>query len=115
MTTGAAYDVAQAFGWRHSLHAKPHEAKKFYAAVIAFTLIGAAMNFLGFNPMKALVWAGVVQGFSTPPLLLLIILMTNNRTIMGDKVNGRAMNIVGGVTIAAIFAASAGLVASWFV
>jgi NRAMP (natural resistance-associated macrophage protein)-like metal ion transporter len=115
MTTGAAYDVAQVFGWRHSLHAKPHEAKKFYAAIIGFTLIGVAMNFLGFNPMKALVWAGVVQGFSTPPLLLLIMLMTNNRTIMGDKVNGRAINILGWITTAAIFAASAGLVASWFI
>jgi Mn2+/Fe2+ NRAMP family transporter len=115
MTTGAAYDVAQVFGWRHSLHAKPHEAKKFYAAIIAFTLIGVAMNFFGFNPMKALVWAGVVQGFSTPPLLLLILLMTNNRTIMGDKVNGRAINILGSITTAAIFAASAGLVASWFI
>jgi NRAMP (natural resistance-associated macrophage protein)-like metal ion transporter len=115
MTTGAAYDVAQVLGWRHSLHAKPHEAKKFYAAIIGFTVIGVAMNFLGFNPMKALVWAGVVQGFSTPPLLLLIMLMTNNRTIMGDKVNGRAINILGGVTTAAIFAASVGLVASWFI
>jgi len=115
MTTGAAYDVAQVFGWRHSLHAKSHEAKKFYAAIIGFTLIGVAMNFLGFNPMKALVWAGVVQGFSTPPLLLLIMLMTNNRTIMGDKVNGRAINILGWITTAAIFAASAGLVASWFI
>ena len=115
MTTGAAYDVAQVFGWRHSLHAKPHEAKKFYAAIIGFTLIGVAMNFLGFNPMKALVWAGVVQGFSTPPLLLLIMLMTNNRTIMGDKVNGRAINILGWITTAAIFAASAGLVASWLI
>jgi NRAMP (natural resistance-associated macrophage protein)-like metal ion transporter len=115
MTTGAAYDLAQVFGWRHSLHAKPHEAKKFYAAIIGFTLIGVAMNFLGFNPMKALVWAGVVQGFSTPPLLLLIMLMTNNRTIMGDKVNGRAINILGWITTAAIFAASAGLVASWFI
>ncbi|MFL5270118.1 MAG: NRAMP family divalent metal transporter [Stellaceae bacterium] len=115
MTTGAAYDVAQVFGWRHSLHSKPHEAKKFYASIIGFTVIGVAMNFLGFNPMKALVWAGVVQGFSTPPLLLLIMLMTNNRTIMGDKVNGRAINILGSITTAAIFAASAGLVASWFI
>jgi NRAMP (natural resistance-associated macrophage protein)-like metal ion transporter len=115
MTTGAAYDVAQVFGWRHSLHAKPHEAAKFYAVIIAFTLIGAAMNFLAFNPMKALVWAGVVQGFSTPPLLLLIMLMTNNRTIMGDKVNGRAINILASITTTAIFAASAGLVISWFI
>ncbi|RVA38493.1 divalent metal cation transporter, partial [Mesorhizobium sp. M7A.F.Ca.CA.004.10.1.1] len=62
----------------------------------------------------ALVWSGVVQGFSTPPLLLLILIMTNNRKIMGDKVNSISTNILGGVTTLAIFAASAGLVASWF-
>jgi Mn2+/Fe2+ NRAMP family transporter len=114
MTTGAAYDLAQAFGWRHSLHAKPREAKKFYAAIVVFTLLGVAMNFLGFNPMKALVYAGVIQGFSTPPLLLLILLMTNNRRIVGDKTNGLALNILGWITVAAIFAASIGLVVSWF-
>jgi Mn2+/Fe2+ NRAMP family transporter len=66
MTTGAAYDVAQVLGWRHSLHAKPHEAKKFYAAIIGFTVIGVTMNFLGFNPMKALVWAGWYRAFRRP-------------------------------------------------
>jgi Mn2+/Fe2+ NRAMP family transporter len=78
------------------------------------TAIAVAINFLGFNPMKLLVWSGIVQGFSTPPLMLLIVLMTNNRRIMGDRVNTRAMNILAGVTTTAIFLASAGLVVSWF-
>ncbi|TGS56613.1 divalent metal cation transporter, partial [Mesorhizobium sp. M1D.F.Ca.ET.183.01.1.1] len=60
-------------------------------------------------------WSGIVQGFSTPPLLLLILLMTNNRRIMGDKTNSRVTNLLGGVTTAAIFAASIGLVATWFI
>jgi NRAMP (natural resistance-associated macrophage protein)-like metal ion transporter len=115
MTTGAAYDLAQVFGWKHSLHAKPREAKAFYVAITAFTLIGVAMNFLGFNPMQALVWAGVIQGFSTPPLLMMIVLMTSSRQIMGDKVNSLGMNILGWITTVAIFAASAGLVVSWFI
>ena len=71
-----------------------------------------AINFIGLNPMKALVWAGIVQGFSTPPLMLLIMVMTNNRAIMGDRVNGRAINILGAFTTLAIFAASLGLVLS---
>lgn len=114
MTAGAAYDLAQIAGWRHSLHAKPREAKAFYAAIAGFTLIGVLMNFLGFNPMQALVWAGVVQGFSTPPLLLLIVLMTSNRRIMGDKVNSLPLNVLGWVTTLSIFAASFGLIVSWF-
>lgn len=115
MTTGAAYDLCQVVGWKHSLHAKPSEAKKFYAAIGVFTALAMAMNFLGFNPMKALVFSGVVQGFSTPPLLLLIMLMTNNRKIMGNRVNSFGLNVLGWITTAAIFAATVGLVITWFI
>jgi len=113
MTTGAAYDVCQVLGWKSSLHAKPKEAPAFYVLIAGFTLIAVGLNFLGFNPMKALVYSGIVQGFSTPPLLLLILLMTMNRRLMGDKVNSPWMNLLGWITVAAIFAASAGLVATW--
>ena len=63
--------------------------------------------------MHALAVAGIVQGFSTPPLMLLIMVITNRRAIMGDKVNGRAVNILGWITTAIIFAASACLLFSW--
>jgi Mn2+/Fe2+ NRAMP family transporter len=114
MTTGAAYDFCQVVGWKHSLHAKPAEAKKFYGVIAGFTVLAMSMNFLGFNPMKALVFSGVVQGFSTPPLLLMIMLMTNSRRIMGNRRNTLGLNILGWITTIAIFAASIGLVASWF-
>ncbi len=113
MTAGAAYDLVQSFGWRHSLHAKFHEAKGFYVTIIVVTVIAAGMNFIGINPMKALVYSGIVQGFSTPPLLLLIMLLTNNRRVMGKQVNSRWMNVLGWITTAAIFAATIGLVATW--
>ena len=64
--------------------------------------------------MKALVWSGIVQGFSTPPLLFLILLMTNNRAIMGERVNSRWTNVLGWITVVAIFSASVGLVVTWF-
>ncbi len=114
MTTGAAYDLSQAMGWRNSLGAKPKEAGKFYGVIVIVTVVAIGLNFLGFNPMKALVWSGIVQGFSTPPLMFLILRMTNNRRIMGDRTNGRAINVLGWITTTAIFAASFGLVASWF-
>jgi Mn2+/Fe2+ NRAMP family transporter len=97
------------------LHAKPSEAKKFYAAIGAFTVLAMGMNFLGFNPMKALVFSGIVQGFSTPPLLLMIMLMTNNRKIMGNRTNSLGLNILGWITVVAIFAATVGLVVTWFI
>jgi hypothetical protein len=90
-------------GWRSSLHARPKEAGRFYLCIAGFTVLAAGLNFLGFNPMKALVWSGIVQGFSTPPLLLLILLMTNNRAIMGDRVNSLWTNVLGWATVTAIF------------
>jgi Mn2+/Fe2+ NRAMP family transporter len=113
MTTGGAYDLTQALGWRQGLHRKPSEARQFYAAIVVLTLLAMGMNFLGINPMKALVWSGIVQGFSTPPLMLLILRMTNDRAIMGERVNGRAINVLGWITTGAMFAATLGLVVSW--
>jgi len=113
MTSGAAYDLCQTFGWKYGLDKRPRQAKRFYLATAGFTALGAAMNLLGINPMKALVIAGVVQGFSTPPLMLMMMLMTNNRQIMGEHTNGRAMNVLGWATTCAIFAATIGLVLTW--
>src|SRR5206468_3162552 len=48
MTTGAAYDLCQAIGWRHGLGLRPGEAPRFYGAIAGFTALGVALNFLGF-------------------------------------------------------------------
>jgi Mn2+/Fe2+ NRAMP family transporter len=113
MTAGAAYDLCQTLDWDYGLGCKPRDAKRFYAAISCFTAVAVAMNFIGINPMRALVWSGVVQGFSTPPLLLFIMLMTNNRAIMGNKTNSLPMNLLGWTTVAVIFAAAVGLVVTW--
>src|SRR3954449_4971344 len=63
MTTGAAYDLAQGLGKPSSLNARPREAPLFYLMIAAITLVSVLLNFLGLNPMKALVWSGIVQGF----------------------------------------------------
>src|SRR6185312_5140221 len=113
MTTGAAYDLSQSAGWKHGLNKKTADARKFYGAIVAFTLIAATMNFIGVNPMKALVWSGIVQGFSTPPLMMTIVLMTSKKSIIGQRVNGRALNLLGWITTGATFAATAGLIVTW--
>jgi len=110
MTTGAAYDLCQAVGWKHGLGLKPREAKAFYGATAVFTALGVLMNFLGLNPMKALVWAGIVQGFSTPPLLFIILLATNDRKLMGRRVNGAGARLLGALTVVVVLVATVGLV-----
>ncbi|MBX5483638.1 MAG: divalent metal cation transporter [Myxococcaceae bacterium] len=114
MTTGAAYDLCQSLGWEAGLAQKPREGARFYGAIAFFTAVAVGMNFLGINPMRALVWAGIVQGFSTPPLMMLIMRMTNNRQLMGDRVNGWAINVLGWTTVVVSFTATAGLVVTWF-
>lgn len=110
MTTGAAYDVCQSFGWKHGLHWKVGEAKKFYIAIAIFTVIATCLNFFGLNPIKALVYAGIAQGFSTPFLMMIVMLITNNKRIMRRWTNGRGINILGWLTTAAMFAATIGLI-----
>jgi len=113
MVAGAAYALSQTFGWENGLYHGLGNAKRFYAAISVFMLLAMGMNFIGINPMRALVIAGIMQGLSIPPIMLLIMIMTNNRSIMGDKVNGKLINALGWVTTTVIFAASGCLLFSW--
>jgi Mn2+/Fe2+ NRAMP family transporter len=115
MTTGAAYDLVQGLGREGSLHARPSEAKLFYGTIAAVTVVAVGLNFLGFNPMRALVWSGIVQGVSVPPLLCLMMLMTSDRRMMGERVNGRLVTVLGWASVAITFAAAAGLAATWII
>ena len=114
MTIGAAYNVCQSFGWKHGLHVETAEAKKFYTVIVLFTLLAMGLNFFGINPIKALVFAAIVQGFSTPFLMLMLMLITNNKKVMGPWKNGPAISVLGWLTTVAMFAVTVGMVVVWF-
>lgn len=113
MTTGIAYAVCQAMGWKHGLHCKLSEGKHFYAIIVASHLLAMSANFFGLNPIRALLWAGIVEGLLASPLMLLTMLITTDRSIMGRWVNGPAANVVGWATTVVTFAASFGVVFAW--
>jgi Mn2+/Fe2+ NRAMP family transporter len=115
MTTGAAYDVVQGIGREGSLHDAPRDNRLFYGIIATVTVLAVAMNFLGLNPMKMLVWSGIVQGFSVPPLLLLMMLLTNSRKVVGARTNGRWTNFLGWATTLVTFLCTVTLVVTWFV
>ena len=78
---------------------------------MAASMLGAlAIAFAGIPPVKALFWTSLINGFLAPPLLVVIMLIANNRAVMGKRVNGRVLNVLGWVTTALMFAAAAGLV-----
>jgi NRAMP (natural resistance-associated macrophage protein)-like metal ion transporter len=115
LTGSAAYAVSEAFGWKEGLDARPARAKQFYAVIAISTLIGIEIDFLGINPVAALVGTAVINGFLAPPLLVLIMLIANNRKIMGARVNGRWLNVLGWTTTGVMSLAALLLVASWLV
>ena len=96
----AAYGVAEAFGWHEGLSRVFTHARGFYGVIAASTLIGLALNFIGINAIAALVYAAVINAIVAVPLLALILRVANNRAIMGDFINSRLSNIIGGVTLA---------------
>jgi NRAMP (natural resistance-associated macrophage protein)-like metal ion transporter len=110
LTGSAAYAVSEAFGWTRGLDEKPRHAQKFYLVIIAATLVGMLINFVGINPIDALFWTAVVNGMLAPPLLVVIMMIANNRKVMGDRVNGRWMNVLGWATTLVMAAAAIALI-----
>ncbi|MBX3080837.1 MAG: Nramp family divalent metal transporter [Anaerolineae bacterium] len=113
LTGSAAYAVAEAFGWHYGLDRKPQQAKRFYLLITGATVIGMLINYLGINPIQALFWTGVINGFIAVPLLAIIMLVANNHDVMGKRVNSRMENIIGWLTVVIMGAAAISLVLTW--
>jgi NRAMP (natural resistance-associated macrophage protein)-like metal ion transporter len=112
LTGSSAYALAEALGWKRGLDEKPRRAKLFYAMIAIPTLIGMCINFVGINPISALFWTAVINGFLAPPMLVIVMLIANNRRILGNRVNGRWTNVAGWATTIVMAAAAALLVFS---
>lgn len=110
----AAYAVAETFKLREGLSLKLRQAPGFYGVIAIATLAGAAMNFLGINPIQALYYTAVLNGVVAPPLLIMIMLISGNKKIMGDKINGSIARILGWLTAIAMTLAAGGLLFSIF-
>ena len=78
-----AYAIAEAAAWRGSLNQRPARAKKFYGVLTTATALGIALNYAGLNAIKLLFTTAVINGALAPPLILLVLLLTNDRTVMG--------------------------------
>jgi Mn2+/Fe2+ NRAMP family transporter len=65
---------------------------------------------LDVNPITALVLSAVINGLVATPLLVLIMLISNNRAAMGQRTNGRLLNVVGWATTIIMGVASIGLI-----
>jgi NRAMP (natural resistance-associated macrophage protein)-like metal ion transporter len=89
----SAYAISETFGWKEGLYRKLNKAKGFYIVIIAATVVGLSINFLGIDPIKALVFTAVFNGIAAVPLLWMIARVGNNRDVMGEYKNGILSNI----------------------
>ncbi len=106
----AAYPLAELFGWKEGLESPLRRAPGFYAALSAAIVVGVALNFVGVDPVKALVYAAVLQGFLAPILLVLLTLVARDERLMGPHRNGWFDSTFGFLAAAVMAAAAVALV-----
>lgn len=103
----SAYAVTETLGLKEGLSKKTKLAPGFYGVIAASTLVGMAISWMGIDPIKALYYAAALNGLAAPPLMVLIILIANNKKIMGKFVSKKFGNIAGWIIV--LFMSMAGI------
>jgi Mn2+/Fe2+ NRAMP family transporter len=104
-----AYAIAEASAWRGSLDRRPRQAKRFYLVLAVSMALGIALNYAGLNAIKLLFTAAVINGVLAPPLILIVLMLTHDRTVMGKAVNPPLLGFLGWLTFFVMAVAALGL------
>ena len=109
----SAYALSEQFGWKQGLSNKFRQAKGFYLIIAASTVIGLWINFADVDPIKALIYAAVINGVIAVPLLVLIMKIGNDKKILEGRTNGKISNIIGWITVVIMGFAAAIMFLTW--
>lgn len=101
-----AYAISEAAGWEGSLNAKPKRARGFYMVISLAMVIGLSLDFAGLDAVKMLFWSAVLNGVLAPPLLILVVLLTSRKDVMGEHRNGPLIRTLGWLCTALMFIAT---------
>jgi NRAMP (natural resistance-associated macrophage protein)-like metal ion transporter len=110
-----AYAMAEAFNWREGLYRKFRKAEGFYGVIIVSTLVGLLINFVGINPIKALVFAAVFNGVTAVPLLFMINRINANESILGNYKGSKLSQSVIWITFAIMALGALGMFYTLFI
>lgn len=91
----ASFAVAELFGWRAGLDLSPRRGRRFYLVFAYAMLGGMLLDLVQMSPIRMLLLAAVLNGILAPPLLVLVMLVSSNPNIMGERTNGPWLNILG--------------------
>jgi len=106
LSGSAAYALSEAFNMKEGLNLKLKKAHGFYGVITIATLIGLMINFIGIDPIKALVFTAVFNGVAAVPLIFLIARIARNRKIMGEYRSGWVSNTVVWITFLVMLASA---------
>ena len=92
----SAYAIAEGAKWRSaSLNLKPALARQFYAVIAAAILVGLVFDFARFNAVRMLFLSAILNGLLAPPLIVMVVLLTSDRRVMGSRVNSHGLRALG--------------------
>jgi NRAMP (natural resistance-associated macrophage protein)-like metal ion transporter len=100
LAASSSYAAAESFRWQEGLFRKLRQAHAFYGLIIISMLVGLGLNFIGLDPIKALIYSAVANGIVAPIVLIPIVKISSNKRIMGQWVNRRWVTAVGWLVVA---------------
>ncbi len=107
-STSAA--VAEAAGWPAGLEKRGHGAPHFFSTIVLAFALAGAVALLPIEPMAILFYSQVLAGLLAPPLVVLIVLLSSDRRVMGHQRSGHLERLLGAVTAVVLTLAAALLV-----
>ncbi len=110
----SSYAVSESFRWRGGLSRNLKQANAFYGVIIISVLVGLAINFLDIDPIRALIYAAVVNGLVAPVVLALIVIISSRHKTMGHWANKRSTTFFGWLLTGIMAVAGVAAIASIF-
>ncbi len=107
-----SYAISESFGWKHGLYRKLKEAYAFYGVIIVSVVLGILLNFVGLDPIKALIYSAVANGIIAPVILFYIVGLSSDKKVMGDHSNKSITTWIGWITFVLMTLAGVGVVVS---
>ena len=90
-----AYACSESLGWKEGLHWKLKEARAFYSVIIVSVLIGILINFIGIDPIKALIYSAIANCIIAPVIIVCIVHISSSKKVMGEFKNKKMTNVIG--------------------
>ncbi len=91
----SSYALAESLRWKEGLYRNLNQAKAFYGIIIISMMVGLSINFIGIDPIKALIYAAIANAVVAPVVLFFIIRISSSRKFMGVWVNKKSTTTIG--------------------